>query len=75
MQIKEAKAAKHAPMDVRMMPKSRNIEAKNVPISAVKNIGSLNLRTLQRDEKVSQLQAQIKTLFKLRKSSRNKLFY
>ena len=68
-----AKAAEHAPMDARMMPKSRNIE--NLPISSVKNIGSLNVRTLQRDEKVTQLQAQIKTLFKQRKSSRNKLFY
>ena len=75
MQIKEAKAVEHSPMDARMMPRSRNIEAKNVPISSVKNIGSLNLRTLQRDEKVTQLQAQIKTLFKQRKSSRNKLFY
>ena len=67
-----AKAAEHAPMDARMMPKSRNIE--NLPISSVKNIGSLNVRTLQRDENVTQLQAQIKTLFKQRKSSRNKLF-
>ena len=70
-----AKAAEHAPMDARMMPRSRNVEAKNVSIKSVKNIGSLNVRTLERNAKVTQLQAQIKTLFQQRKSSRNKLFY
>ena len=75
LQIKEVKAVENSSLDARMMPKSRNIESKNVPISSVKKIGSLNLRTLQRDEKLTQLQAQIKTLFKQRISSRNKLFY
>ena len=75
MQIKEAKAAEHSPMDARMMPRSRIFEAKSVPTKSIANIRSLNLKPLDRDEKVTQLQAQIKMLFKQRKSSRNKLFY
>lgn len=75
MQIKEAKAAQHSPMDARMIPRFRNVETKVEPIKSVQSIGSLKIRTLERDAKVTQLQAQIKTLFKQRKSSRNKLFY
>ena len=75
MQIKEAKVAQHSPMDARMMPRFRNVETKSEPIKSFQSNGSLKIRTLERDAKVTQLQAQIKTLFKQRKSSRNKLFY
>ena len=71
MQIKEVKVAQHLPMDARMIPRSRNV----VPIQSVKTIGSVNLQLLEKDAKVTRLQAQIKTLFKQRKRSRHKLFY
>ena len=71
MQIKEA--IEQSPMDARMMPRSRNIE--NVQINSIKNIGSLNMRRLQRDEKFTKLRPQLKALFKQREISRNKLFY
>jgi len=75
MQIKKVKPIEHSAMDARMMPRFRYIEAKNVPIKSDKKISSLNLRTLQSDVEVTKLLVQIKTLFKERQRSRNKLFY
>ena len=71
MQNKEVKVAQHLPMDARMMPRPRNV----IAIQSVENIGSVNFQILEKDAQVTRLQAQIKTLFKQRKSSRNKLFY
>ena len=51
MQIKQAKAAAHSPMDARIMPRSRILEAKSVPTQSIAHIRSLNLKLLDKDEK------------------------